>query len=89
MKVTLETAKNVLVNCIKDRFYRNAFRNVVERALNEADMNDIELEETEAIEVHAYGLTISFTWDMITIVNEKTNACCDLTCAEKLGSVIR
>ena len=89
MKVTLETAKNVLVNHIKDRFYRNAFRHVVEQALNDLDMNDFILNESDAIEVHWEYLTISFTWDMISIVNNHTNKYCDLTCPERLGECVR
>lgn len=36
------------------------------------------LEEGEVIEVQSGDITISFTWDMITAVDNKTNRCIDL-----------
>lgn len=32
-----------------------------------------ELTEDVAVEVSAYGLIVAFTWDYVTIINEKTN----------------
>lgn len=46
--------------------------------LMDTENEDTILEEGEVVEVQAGNITISFTWDMITAVNNKTNNCIDL-----------
>ena len=59
----------------------------LKRSLQNTGEQKTVLEESEVIEVQDGFVTISFTWDMISAVNNLTNKYVDLTIPEKAFDV--
>lgn len=63
------------------------FKYYLERSLQATESCNIVLEEGEMIEIQDGFVTISFTWDMISAVNNLTNEYVDLTTPENAFEV--
>ena len=73
--VTLKNATNKLCIPLKDL---SVFRFYIKRALfRTGNLNTI-LKEGEVVEIQCEDVTISFTWDMISAVNNITHEYVDL-----------
>lgn len=59
----------------------------LKNSLRDTQSGDIVLEEGEVIEIQYGFVTISFTWDMISAVNNITNKYVDLTTPENAFDV--
>ena len=70
--------KTTLINAVDKMCKNPTLWQVLRDILMDTDSEDIILEETEVVELQVGDITISFTWDMITAVNNKTNRCIDL-----------
>lgn len=75
MKMTLK--KIVQIFCAKDRTL-STFKYFLKRSLKNTGMQDFELVEGGAIEIQDGFVTICFSWDMISAVNNITHKYCDL-----------
>ena len=58
------------------------FKYYLKKALHNTGYGNLVLREGEVIEIQDGFVTISFTWDMISAVNNITNEYVDLTCPE-------
>lgn len=75
MKVTLKKAVQLLCS---DKEELKLLKYYLKRSLQNTGTQNIELEEGEVIEIQDGLVTISFTWDMISAVNNLTNKYVDL-----------
>jgi hypothetical protein len=83
MKVQLKTAVKKMVdkNARELRYYLLAL-------LKESDNERIWLREGEVVEITYKDITVSFTWEMISVVNCKTNKYIDLISIKNVDEVI-
>lgn len=79
MDITLKKAVDLLCGDYKNT---QTFKFYLRRALRDTGTSKEVLKEGEVIEVQYGYVTISFTWDMISAVNNITNKYVDLTCPE-------
>lgn len=79
MDITLKKAVDLLCDDYK---HTQTFKFYLRRALRNTGTSKEVLTEGEVIEVQDGFVTISFTWDMISAVNNITNKYVDLTCPE-------
>ncbi len=80
MKATLKQVVNELCgNDPKTRLFKYYLR----RSLHNTESSKLILEEIGVQEIQDGFVTISFTWDNISAVNNLTNAYVDLTCPDK------
>lgn len=79
-KVTLKKAVELF--CGNEMEFA-VFKNYLKKALDITENNDTILEEGEVVEIQFGIVTISFTWDMISAVNNITNEYVDLTTPER------
>ena len=70
--------RTTLVNAVDSLCSNPTLWQALRDILMDTNNEDAILEEGQAVEVQAGDITISFTWDMITAVNNKTNDCIDL-----------
>ena len=70
--------KTTLVNAVDKLCDNPTLWQALRDILMDTNNEDAILEEGQAVEVQVGVITISFTWDMITVVNNKTNDCIDL-----------
>lgn len=84
MKTTLKKAVNVMCGDNKDF---SLFKYYLKRSLHNTGSGNIVLEEGEVIEIQDGFVTISFTWDMISAVNNFTNKYVDLMTPENAFEV--
>lgn len=84
MNITLKEA--VKAFC-KGRNDLGLFAYYVKRSLTNTRNNNTILKEGEVVEIQDGFVTISFTWDMISAVNNLTNKYVDLTTPEKAFEV--
>lgn len=84
MKVTLKKAVQLL--CGTDKKL-NLLKYYLKCSLNNTGNGNLELEEGEVIEIQDGFVTISFTWDMISAVNNLTNKYVDLLTPENAFEV--
>lgn len=79
MKVTLKQAVNMLCGDYKST---STLKYYLRKSLRNTGMGNTVLYDGEVIEVQDGFVTISFTWDMISAINNLTNKYVDLTCPE-------
>ena len=84
METTLKKA--VQTFCGSDKKL-SLFKYYLKRSLQNTRSGSIVLKEGEVIEIQDGFVTISFTWDMISAVNNLTNEYVDLTTPEKAFKV--
>lgn len=84
MKTTLKKA--VQTFCGNDKKL-SLLKYYLERTLYNTRSGNLILEEGEVIEIQDGFVTISFTWDMISAVNNLTNKYVDLTTPENAFEV--
>ena len=74
-KMTLKKA--VQIFCANDRKL-STFKYYLKRSLKNTGSQDLELVEGEVIEIQDGFVTICFSWDMISAVNNITHKYCDI-----------
>ena len=79
MEITLKKAVDLLCGDYKNT---QTLKYYLRKSLNNTGTSKAVLKEDEVIEVQDGFVTISFTWDMISAVNNITNKYVDLTCPE-------
>ena len=79
MEITLKKAVDLLCGDYKNT---QTFKYYLRKSLNNTGTSKEVLKEDEVVEVQDGFVTISFTWDMISAVNNITNKYVDLTCPE-------
>ena len=84
MEVTLKKA--VKLFCENDESL-STFKYYLKNSLRKTQSGDVILKEGEIIEVQDENITITFTWDMISAVNNITNKYVDLTTPENAYDV--
>lgn len=67
--------------------YRVIFAGYIHQALRDTNNKYTKLQEGEVIEVQWQDVTISFTWDMISAVNNISNDYCDIIDAKNVFKV--
>lgn len=84
MKTTLKKAVQLLCS---NNEKLSLFKYYLKRSLHNTESGNIVLEEGEVIEIQDGFVTISFTWDMISAVNNITNKYVDLMTPENAFEV--
>lgn len=74
--------KDAVKKFFADNKKYNLFEYYLESSLRNTESGDLVLEEGEVIEIQDGFVTICFTWDMISAVNNITNEYVDLTTPE-------
>lgn len=84
MNITLKKAVNLF--CGDDKSL-SLFKYYIKRSLHNTGSGNLVLEEGEVIEIQDGFVTISFTWEMISAVNNITNKYVDLITPENAFDV--
>ena len=84
MNITLKKAVHTF--CGNDKKL-SLLKYYLKRSLHNTGSDNLVLEEGEVIEIQDGFVTISFTWDMISAVNNLTNKYVDLTIPENAFEV--
>lgn len=79
MEITLKKAVDLLCGDYKNT---QTLKYYLRKSLNNTGTSKEVLKEDEVVEVQDGFVTISFTWDMISAVNNITNKYVDLTCPQ-------
>lgn len=71
------------INAVNQLIDNIALRNFARLILGYSERATTEVKESEPIEINYKGITISISWDYITIVNENTNEVVHTTSSAK------
>lgn len=78
MKVTLHQATKLMLKDIPKSREKIFFRNIIKGVISVSGNNRTYLREGQIVEISAYGITVSFSWEMISVVFEGTNQYVDI-----------